>query len=207
MKVEPYTGGLLETNAYLIHAPEGLVLIDAPEGVSDWLKEKGGGKKLDHLLLTHGHYDHMLEAARLKRETGCAVWIHKDSMPLIEHPESMLAFSPYARLLPVSADRMVEEGRMLEAAGAAFETFLCPGHCPGSICFYHAPSKLLFGGDVLFAGGVGRWDLPEGSFEDLSRSIQQKLYRLPDDVIVLPGHGPPTTIGVEKRTNPYVRGL
>ena len=205
MKVETYTGGLLETNAYLIHGPEGLVLIDAPEGISVWLQERAGGKKLGHLLLTHGHYDHMLEAARLKRETDCIVWIHQDSMPLIEHPETMAAFSPYPRLLPVHADRLIKEGGMLEAAGVALETFLCPGHCPGSICFYNAPSKLLFGGDVLFSGGVGRWDLPGGNFEDLRDSIQQKLYRLPEDVKVLPGHGPPTTIGIEKKTNPYVR--
>ena len=83
IKVETYTGGLLETNAYLIHGPEGLVLIDAPEGISVWLQERAGGKKLGHLLLTHGHYDHMLEAARLKRETDCIVWIHQDSMTLI----------------------------------------------------------------------------------------------------------------------------
>lgn len=205
MKIETYTGGPVETNAYLIHAPQGPVLIDAPEGVFDWLAERGIGK-LKHLLLTHGHYDHMYDAARLKSEAGCEVWIHDDSRPLAEHPETMLMFSPYANIDAVGADHSIKEGRPLTAAGAEFETFLCPGHCPGSICFYHAPSKLLFGGDVLFAGGVGRWDLPGGSFEDLRDSIQKKLYRLPDEVKVLPGHGPATTIGIEKRTNPFVRG-
>lgn len=205
MKFETYTGGLLETNAYLIHGAEGASLVDAPEGVSGWLEEKLRGKKLQHLLLTHGHYDHMLEAARLKRETKCEIWIHPQSLPLLEHPESMVAFSPYPHIEAAKADRLIEEGNALEAGGISFQTFLCPGHCPGSICFYNAASKLLFGGDVLFAGGVGRWDLPGGSFEEIRDSIQKKLYQLPDDVKVLPGHGPATTIGIEKRTNPFVR--
>ena len=205
MKVETYTGGLLETNAYLVHAPEGLVLIDAPEGAGEWLAERSGKKKLKHLLLTHGHYDHIFDAARLKAETGCEIWIHEDSRPLLEHPETMAMFSPYPQIEPARADRLIQEGERWNAAGAAFEIFLCSGHCPGSICFYDAPSKLLFGGDVLFCGGVGRWDLPDGSFDDLRDSIRKKLYRLPDDTKVLPGHGPPTTIGVEKRTNPFVR--
>jgi glyoxylase-like metal-dependent hydrolase (beta-lactamase superfamily II) len=206
MKVETYTGGPVETNAYLVHAPKGPILIDAPEGVADWLEERGVWE-LKHLLLTHGHYDHMFDAAQVKRDSGCQIWIHDQSRPLAEHPETMLIFSPYAQIEAVRAEHSIEEGKPLEAAGAAFETFLCPGHCPGSICFYHAPSKLLFGGDVLFCGGIGRWDLPGGSFDDLRDSIQKKLYRLPDDVKVLPGHGPPTTIGVEKRTNPFVKAV
>src|SRR5438105_1450673 len=132
MKVEAYTGGLLETNAFLIHGPDGLALVDAPEGVCDWLGERAG--KVRHLLLTHGHYDHMLEAARLKRESGCDIWIHQDSVPLLENPESMLAFSPYQRIEGAKADHLIEESAPLKAAGIALQTFLCPGHCPGSIC-------------------------------------------------------------------------
>jgi hydroxyacylglutathione hydrolase len=205
MKVECYTGGPVETNAYLIHADQGLILIDAPEGVTEWLKERAGAAPLKHLLLTHGHYDHMFDAARLKRETGCKVWVHRDSQPLVENPESMLMFSSYSEIEPVRADQLIEEGKPLDAAGVVFETLLCPGHCPGSICFYHTPSNLVFGGDVLFAGSVGRTDLPGGDSDALSTAIRDKLYRLPDKTKVLPGHGPVTTIGVEKKTNPFVR--
>ena len=202
MKIEIYTGGLLQTNAYLIHAPQGLILVDAPEGVFDWL----GGKKPDHLLLTHGHYDHMFDAAQLKDDSGCKVWVHDDSRFLVEHPETMLPFSPYSHIEPVKADTGIAESKNFPVAGIAFQTFLCPGHCPGSICFHDAASKVLYGGDVLFAGGVGRWDLPDGSFEQLEDAICNKLYKLPDETKVLPGHGPATTIGVEKRTNPFVKG-
>ncbi|MEY2549009.1 MAG: hydroxyacylglutathione hydrolase, partial [Verrucomicrobiota bacterium] len=80
-----------------------------------------------------------------------------------------------------------------------------PGHCPGSLCFFSRKEKLLVGGDVLFAGGVGRWDLPGGDGDLLFRGIKEKLYPLGDDVVVLPGHGPATTIGAERETNPFVR--
>lgn len=205
MKVETYTGGPVQTNAYLIHAPEGLILVDAPEGVCEWMERRLGGKKLLHLLLTHGHYDHMFDAACLKELTGCDISVHDDSRLMVEHPESMIPFSPYNHIDPVKPDRRIKEGKNFGAAGMTFETFLCPGHCPGSICFYDASGGVLYGGDVLFAGGVGRWDLPGGSFEELSDAIQKKLYPLPDATKVLPGHGPPTTIGIEKRSNPFVR--
>jgi glyoxylase-like metal-dependent hydrolase (beta-lactamase superfamily II) len=209
VNVKTYTGGLLDTNAYLIEGDEGWILIDAPEGAAEWLARSGvgkKGKKLAHLLLTHGHYDHMLDAARLRAMTGCAVWIHPDSAPLVRHPEAMLAMSPYPHIEAVEPDHMLEETGSLKIAGLEFRTFLCPGHCPGSICFYHAPSKSLFAGDVLFAGGVGRSDLPGGSFEQLRDAIQNKLYALPGDTRVYPGHGPATTIGMEKKTNPFVAG-
>lgn len=205
MKIETYTGGPVATNAYLVHAPEGCILVDAPEGVGEWVQTRLGGKKLLHLLLTHGHYDHMFDAAHVKELTGCDVWVHDDSRRLVEHPETMLLFSPYEHIDPATPDHGIEEGKKLTLAGATFETFLCPGHCPGSICFYDASGRILYGGDVLFAGGVGRWDLPGGSFEELSGAIRKKLYRLPDETRVLPGHGPPTTIGIEKRSNPFVR--
>ncbi|MCI0541251.1 MAG: MBL fold metallo-hydrolase, partial [Verrucomicrobiales bacterium] len=128
MKIETYTGGAVQTNAYLIHAPEGLILVDAPEGVCEWL----GGREPAHLLLTHGHYDHMFDAARVKKQSGCKVWVHDDSRSLVEHPEAMVAFSPYESIEPIKPDHLIEETRNFPIAGIRFETFLCPGHCPGS---------------------------------------------------------------------------
>ncbi|MBV9462663.1 MAG: MBL fold metallo-hydrolase [Verrucomicrobiae bacterium] len=206
LKLDSFTGGLLETNAYLLNAPEGAILFDAPEGAAKWVDQMlgQGARKLAHVLLTHGHYDHTLDAAKLKRKHGCRVWIHADSAPLLEHPESMAAFSPYPVMEGVKDHQAVPETEAFEISGLTFRTLLCPGHCPGSICFYLPEEAWCVGGDVLFSGGVGRWDLPGGSFEDLQRSIRRKLYSLPDATKVFPGHGPATTIGAEKRSNPFI---
>jgi hydroxyacylglutathione hydrolase len=107
-------------------------------------------------------------------------------------------------LEPVAPDFFVIETAEREFLGAKFQVFEVPGHCPGSLCFFLRPQNLLVGGDVLFAGGVGRWDLPGGDAPQLFRGIKEKLFPLGDDVTVLPGHGPPTTIGEERRTNPFV---
>ena len=99
---------------------------------------------------------------------------------------------------------VVPEGPAQTLGGHLFDVLLVPGHCPGSLCFLEKEAQVLFGGDVLFAGGVGRWDLPCGDGELLFRGIREKLWPLGDAVKVLPGHGPATTIGVERRTNPFV---
>jgi glyoxylase-like metal-dependent hydrolase (beta-lactamase superfamily II) len=105
---------------------------------------------------------------------------------------------------PWSEGFLIDESPSLELQGIEFQVLLVPGHCPGSLCFHWKSERLLFGGDVLFAGGVGRWDLPGGDAELLFRGIREKLYPLGDDITVLPGHGPSTKIGIEKRNNPYV---
>ena len=105
---------------------------------------------------------------------------------------------------PVEPDFLIEATPARKFLGLELEILEVPGHCPGSLCFYSRSEKLLIGGDVLFAGGVGRWDLPGGDGDLLFRGIKEKLYPLGDDVIVLPGHGPATTIGAERRTNPFV---
>jgi hydroxyacylglutathione hydrolase len=98
----------------------------------------------------------------------------------------------------------IDETESLVVDGVDFRVLLVPGHCPGSLCFLEKTERILFGGDVLFAGGVGRWDLPGGDGELLFSGIRNKLFPLGDDVTVLPGHGPATKIGIERRTNPYV---
>ena len=105
---------------------------------------------------------------------------------------------------PVAADFLIEETDSLTVEGVEFRVLLVPGHCPGSLCFLEKTTRILFGGDVLFAGGIGRTDLPGGDHDMLLRGIREKLWPLGDDVTVLPGHGPATTLGEERRTNPYV---
>jgi glyoxylase-like metal-dependent hydrolase (beta-lactamase superfamily II) len=105
---------------------------------------------------------------------------------------------------PITPGFQIEEGGSQIVEGVDFQVLLVPGHCPGSLCFLEKKTRVLFGGDVLFAGGVGRWDLPGGDGELLFRGIREKLWPLGDDVTVLPGHGPATKIGIERQTNPYV---
>ena len=106
---------------------------------------------------------------------------------------------------PIEADFLIEETESQILGGIDFKVLLVPGHCPGSLCFYSKTDKILFGGDVLFAGGVGRWDLPGGDKDLLFSGIKNKVLILPDEVEVLSGHGPNTTVGHERRTNPYLQ--
>ena len=107
---------------------------------------------------------------------------------------------------PVEPDFMIEGTPSRNFLGLEMEMLEVPGHCPGSLCFFARKDELLIGGDVLFAGGVGRWDLPGGDANLLLEGIKQKLFPLGDNVTVLPGHGPPTKIGTERRTNPFLTG-
>ena len=123
---------------------------------------------------------------------------------MISDPEFFRSFGFQLELEPVEADFLIEATPGRDFLGAEMQVLDVPGHCPGSLCFYLRDDRLLVGGDVLFAGGVGRWDLPGGDADVLFNGIREKLFALPDDVVVLPGHGPPTTIGQERLTNPFV---
>ena len=204
MDYETFCGGIFETNCYLLQAPEGAILFDAPDGACEWLKARGITPKL--LLLTHGHFDHVPDLAKIKRRFGCEIGCHADTVPMISDPEFFRSFGFQLEIEPVQPDFLIEETPQRSFAGLEFEVLDVPGHSPGSLCFHSREGKLLVGGDVLFAGGVGRWDLPGGDGELLFRGINTKLFPLGDDVVVLPGHGPATTIGRERRTNSFVGG-
>ena len=209
MKIHVKPAGPLQTNAYLLTEPKtgGAVLIDAPLGITDIIgpvlaKE---GCRLTALWLTHGHFDHMQDAARIKAELGVKVLAHRDDQGLIETPEIMEGFmGQKLGLKGVKVDQWVGPGEKITALGREFEVRHVPGHCPGNVLFYCESAKAAFVGDALFNGGVGRWDLPGGSFEMLAESIRAQIYTLPGETIVFPGHGPRTTVGDEKRTNPFV---
>lgn len=203
MNYESFCGGIFETNCYLLDAPGGPILFDAPDGACAWLESRGVTPKL--LLLTHGHFDHVPDLAKIKRRFGCQIGCHADTVPMISDPEFFRRVGFQLEIEPVQPDFLITAATDVNFAGAEFDVLEVPGHSPGSLCFYSRADQLLIGGDVLFAGGVGRWDLPGGDGELLFDGIRTKLYPLGDAVTVLPGHGPPTTIGVEKRTNPFVR--
>ncbi|MBA3849627.1 MAG: MBL fold metallo-hydrolase [Opitutus sp.] len=219
MKIHVLPAGPLQTNGYLLTEPKTgeAVLVDAPLGITEVIRPilAKEGCKLTALWLTHGHFDHMQDAARLKRELGARVLAHRDDQGLIETPEIMEGFmGAKLGLEGVKVDQWVAQGESIEALGRSFEVRHVPGHCPGNVLFY-LPANGSTGptagaaivGDALFNGGVGRWDLPGGSFEQLAASIRSQIYTLPDDTVVLPGHGPRTTVGDEKEGNPFVAAL
>src|SRR4051812_12660471 len=203
MEYETFCGGVFETNCYLLQAPGGAILFDAPDGACAWLESRNVAPKL--LLLTHGHFDHVPDVARIKRRFGCQIGCHADTVPMISDPEFFRRVGFQLEIEPAEPDFLISAASDVNFAGALFDVLEVPGHSPGSLCFLSRADALLVGGDVLFAGGVGRWDLPGGNGELLFEGIKTKLYPLGDNVTVLPGHGPPTTIGAEKRTNPFVR--
>lgn len=198
-----YTGGLFETNCYLLEAPEGSILFDAPEGACDWLKGRSTNLKL--LILTHGHIDHVQDVARIKKTFQCPIGCHRETAPMISDPEFFRKLGFGFEIAPTNPDFFIEETAQRDFLGLKMQVLEVPGHCPGSLCFFDRAGKLIIGGDVLFAGGVGRWDLPGGDAELLFRGIKSKLLPLGDEVTVLSGHGPPTKIGTERRTNPFLQ--
>jgi hydroxyacylglutathione hydrolase len=203
MTYESFCGGIFETNCYLLEAPEGWILFDAPDGACDWLNSRNVDLKL--LLLTHGHIDHVQDVARIKRRFCCPIGCHPFTAPMISDREFFRNFGFELEIEPVNPDFFIEETRSRNFLGAEFQVLEVPGHCPGSLCFFSRKDRLLIGGDVLFASSIGRGDLPGGNIDLLIDGIRKKLFPLGDEVTVLPGHGPPTKIGTERMTNPFLR--
>jgi hydroxyacylglutathione hydrolase len=202
MIYKKFCGGIFETNCYLLNAPQGWILFDAPEGSCEWVKSLGVDLKL--LLLTHGHVDHVQDVAKVKRQFGCPIGCHALTAPMISDREFFRRFGFELEIEPAKPDILIEETPAWDFLDARFQVLEVPGHCPGSLCFFLPEDRLLIGGDVLFAGSIGRGDLPGGDIDLLVQEVRKKLFPLGDEVTVLPGHGPATLIGTERRTNPFV---
>ena len=199
--MKTYTGGIFDTNAFLFNLPQGRVLFDAPQGSDNAF----AGEKIDVLFLTHGHFDHVADAAAIQRRHGCRVMLHDLTIPMVTNPDFFREWGFGFGVDPVSSYEVVGEGSST-LLGEPVELFHVPGHCPGSLCVLLSSIQTLVGGDVLFAGGVGRWDLPGGDYDELIGGIRSKLLPLPPATKVLPGHGPSTTIGREAQSNPFLQG-
>ncbi|MBF0357669.1 MAG: MBL fold metallo-hydrolase [Magnetococcales bacterium] len=199
--------GPLEVNCQLLSGGGSgeAVLID-PGGDADLLLKRLEklNLKLTHIINTHGHFDHIGGVAALKKATGCQFWLHKGDLPLVKnaakHAGSWnLPFGP----IP-TVDKNFEDGDKLKVAGMVLEVVHTPGHTQGGVCLRWGNDIAV--GDTLFAGSVGRTDLPGGDMEQLMDSIMNKLVPQGDGLECHPGHGPSTNLGHEKRTNPFLVG-
>lgn len=157
---------------------------------------------IEKIVLTHGHLDHIGAVSELKSKTGAELLIHRqDGLMLTDPRENLSAFSGENIKAP-AADRLLEDGEVISVGSLKFDILHTPGHSPGGICLHS--DKLIFTGDTLFAGSIGRTDFPGSDYDTLMRSIREKLMVLPDDTTIYPGHGPKSTIGQERQFNPFV---
>ncbi|MDR2512664.1 MAG: MBL fold metallo-hydrolase [Puniceicoccales bacterium] len=207
--------GPFETNCYLLidDAGKRCAVVDAPPDSARVLLPEIRARKLEleALLLTHGHWDHMADAHAFVAP-GVRVYAHSKDRSCYETPQNFMGF--YKMALPhltavdfqaVAVTDWMDDGDSFELLGKAFSVRHVPGHCPGNILFYCASEKAAFPGDAIFEGSVGRTDLPGGSWAQLLSSICTRIYTLPDDTALFPGHGSRSTVGREKRANPYAR--
>jgi len=156
------------------------------------------------ILITHAHIDHIAGAARLKQITGAPILYNPRDLPLVKMMDVQAGWLGVAPPDVQAPDDTLEEGRIISITGLSGNILHTPGHTQGSVCLYMPEKSLLLAGDTLFAGSVGRTDLPGGDGPMLIRSIYEKLLALPDTTVVIPGHGPKTTIGEEREFNPFL---
>lgn len=207
MKIETMVLGDVRTNCYLLineETKEALVVDPADRADVIVRKLIDEGLTLKAILLTHGHGDHILAVGALKKQFGVKVYAAKAEEALLSDTAQNLSKALFGIEVTVKPDVLLEDGQEFEAAGICLRMLHTPGHTPGGCCYYQAEEKILFSGDTLFCGSIGRTDFPGGSLSQLVRSVKEKLLVLPEDVKVYPGHEEMTTIGHEKRYNPYM---
>jgi len=197
--------GQFQTNCYICacRSTREAVVID-PGGESDRIKMvlNRESYELRHILNTHGHPDHVAGASALRRETGSPILIHKADAPMLLHPDPALSAALDLDLSPAEVDGYLVEGMEIRVGKIGLTVRETPGHSPGSVCF--VGDSACFCGDTVFAGSVGRTDLPGGSYPELVESLRRVILNLPPETHLLPGHGPETTVGIEMRRNPFV---
>ena len=207
MFLETLIVGPLQVNCFLVGCPEtkeAMVVDPGSEGERIFRAAESAKLKVVRIVNTHGHFDHIGGNRLLKEKTGAELSIHTDDQPLIKQALSHAAVYGLTTEQSPEPDRLLRDGDQVTVGTLTFEVMHLPGHSPGGICLYGHGH--VFAGDALFAGSIGRTDLPGGDFDVLMNGIHSRLMVLPDDVVVHPGHGPDTTIGRERRMNPFVLG-
>lgn len=205
VRIQVVPVGPIATNCYVVRDPEGQAFVIDPG--CDWraVLEAVQGLRVTDILITHAHWDHIGGVGPLQEETGARLWAPAREAAWLADPELNGSAHVGFWIEPVTAppaDELLQGGERLVLLGETIDVLPTPGHSPGHLSY--RMGDVVFGGDVLFAGSVGRTDLPGGDFETLARSIREQLYTLDPKTTVLPGHGPATTVGQEMESNPFV---
>ena len=198
----------IEENCYIAYdeeSKEALVIDPGNEGEKILSLLKGEDLKVQTILLTHGHWDHIGAVEELRRKLEVPVQIHGDDASMLtDSRQNLYAFMSGGRMEGEPADKVFREGAIFACGAYSFKVIHTPGHTPGGCCFYCQEAGVLFSGDSLFAEEIGRCDFPGGSLSSLVGSLKEKILPLPEETKVYPGHGPATTVGWERVHNPYL---
>ncbi|MGQ9919919.1 MAG: MBL fold metallo-hydrolase [Desulfobacca sp.] len=198
--------GMLESNCYILgdeDSREAVVIDpggDSPDILAVLQKEN---LRLKTIINTHGHFDHVGANQALVEATGAPIAIHAADAPMLSQPSAEALFFTGGRLQPSQASILLAEGDVVEFGPYQLKVLHTPGHTLGGICLVLQHEPIVYVGDTLFAGSIGRTDFPGGSFADLIQSVKNKIFPLGDHYLVLPGHGPATTVGQERQHNPF----
>lgn len=206
IRVSGVTVGQLAVNCwFLVNEDTKEALVFDPGDQADKIARyaSGQGVKIVAALLTHGHIDHMGGADDLRKLTGAKVYALQEEKALLLDAKQNLSVYLVRKVVTFIPDEFLHDGQELELAGMKLKVFHTPGHTPGGASYYCAEAGCVFSGDTLFHGSVGRTDFPGGSMSAIVRSLREKLFLLPEETVVYPGHGEETSIGYEKKYNPY----
>jgi hydroxyacylglutathione hydrolase len=209
MILEMLTVGPFQENSYIIGDEDsgaGVVVDPGDEAARIALAVEQTDLEVGSIIVTHAHIDHVGAVAALADEYACPVLMHAESEPMLMQlpTQAMMMGLKFGKVPAV--DRHISDGEVLEVGNLRLRSLYTPGHAPGHLAFYIEDEGVVLSGDALFAGSVGRVDLPGGSMEVLMRSIEERLLTLPDETWVYPGHGPQTSIGNERTSNPFLQG-
>lgn len=206
MKTDIFQVGIIDTNCYLVtDEVTGESLVIDPGDVSQRLLDALKDKKVKYILLTHGHYDHILGAAKIKKITGADVLISREDAPCLYDDELSRAGLHFPEPQQhIYADRTLSDGDTVSFGGKEIKVMHTPGHTPGCVCYIFEDEKVIFSGDTLFRLSMGRTDFVGGSDEQMMNSLAA-LASLDGDYVVFPGHGGATTLDFERQYNPYMR--
>ncbi|OGU60288.1 MAG: hypothetical protein A2X64_03580 [Ignavibacteria bacterium GWF2_33_9] len=207
MQFKSFTCGFLENVAYLVWDGNNAVLFDAPYGsystIIPFLEAEN--LQLNAIILTHSHFDHILDVHKFKQNKNLKVYAHQADEDRLLDPMEHLPPGIPLQIESIKADSYLEDGQELQFGEMKLKIIHTPGHTLGGVCIELIGEKKIITGDTLFRAGIGRTDFTGGNFEDIEHSIREKLYIYPDDYYIFPGHGPSSTIGFEKKKNPYVK--